>query len=169
MSDGPKLYTTKPKKGQLKQKAKDFSTPAPNPSAMGPIPPPTPPKESFARRYKFVWPLLLAVNLAVGGYLFMRTKKKDTGAEDDEIAGETPAPIASTTALVPEKTSLVPPIAKPIEVRQPIPEHEQRELFKWMLEEKRKAKPSNPSEKKRIDEEKAILKQFIRSKSIPNF
>ncbi|GAB4842471.1 hypothetical protein Ancab_012445 [Ancistrocladus abbreviatus] len=28
---------------------------------------PEPPKESFARRYKFVWPLLLTVNLAVGG------------------------------------------------------------------------------------------------------
>ncbi|GAB4842466.1 hypothetical protein Ancab_012439 [Ancistrocladus abbreviatus] len=27
---------------------------------------PEPPKESFSRRYKFVWPLLLTVNLAVG-------------------------------------------------------------------------------------------------------
>ena len=33
-----------------------------------PPPPPPPPKESFVRRYKFVWPLLLAVNLAVGGH-----------------------------------------------------------------------------------------------------
>jgi hypothetical protein len=30
-------------------------------------PPQPPPKESFARRYKFLWPMLLAVNLAVGG------------------------------------------------------------------------------------------------------
>ena len=28
---------------------------------------PQPPKESFARRYKFLWPMLLTVNLAVGG------------------------------------------------------------------------------------------------------
>ncbi|GAB4842461.1 hypothetical protein Ancab_012434 [Ancistrocladus abbreviatus] len=31
---------------------------------------PDPPKELFARRYKFVWPLLLTVNLAVGGLCF---------------------------------------------------------------------------------------------------
>ena len=31
-------------------------------------PPPPPPKEPFVRRYKFVWPMLLAVNLAVGGH-----------------------------------------------------------------------------------------------------
>ena len=31
------------------------------------LPPQPPPKESFARPYKFLWPMLLAVNLAVGG------------------------------------------------------------------------------------------------------
>lgn len=31
-------------------------------------PPPPQPKESFVRRYKFMWPLLLTVNLAVGGH-----------------------------------------------------------------------------------------------------
>ncbi|KDP40782.1 hypothetical protein JCGZ_24781 [Jatropha curcas] len=29
-------------------------------------PPPQPPEESFARRYKFLWPLILTVNLTVG-------------------------------------------------------------------------------------------------------
>ena len=51
---------------------------------------------------------------------------------------------------------------------EPIPEDQQRELFKWLLEEKRKIKPKDPEEKKRIDEEKAILKQFIRVKPIPS-
>jgi hypothetical protein len=36
------------------------------------------------------------------------------------------------------------------------------------LEEKRKIKPKDREEKKQIDEEKAILKQFIRAKSNPS-
>jgi hypothetical protein len=54
-------------------------------------------------------------------------------------------------------------------VRAPIAEEQQREVFKWMLEEKRKVKPKNAMEKKQIDEEKYILKQFLRAKSIPKF
>ncbi|XP_077210098.1 uncharacterized protein LOC143845604 [Tasmannia lanceolata] len=174
MSDGPKLYTNKPKKGQLKPKAKDYSTPVPNPSTpkmeSSQSTPPPPPKESFARRYKFLWPLLLTVNLAVGAYLFMRTGNKDTGTEAEEVAQEVPsAPVESTAVPVPEKTLAVPIVVEPIKVHKPIQENEQRQLFKWMLEEKRNTKPENASEKKCIDEEKAILKQFIRAKSIPTF
>lgn len=168
MSDGPKLYVNKPKRGQLKPKGKDYSSPSTNPSLSPPPPPsggpPTPPKESFARRYKFVWPLLLTVNLAIGVYLFLRTNTKKEGTEDGDVPEEIPT-AASSTAVVPEKPAPVPP---PIKVRPPIPEDEQRQLFKWLLEEKRKLKPANPAEKKRIDEEKAILKQYIRAKSIPN-
>ena len=55
---------------EQQQKSKEFSSPSSS-SSMGtqsPAPPPQqPPKESFARRYKFLWPMLLAVNLAVGG------------------------------------------------------------------------------------------------------
>lgn len=36
-------------------------------TAPPPPPPPAAPKESFARRYKYLWPMLLAVNLGVGG------------------------------------------------------------------------------------------------------
>ncbi|KDP40779.1 hypothetical protein JCGZ_24778 [Jatropha curcas] len=86
---GPKLYANKPKKAQLKQfqeqlKAKDFSSPTPTQTPYASAssaaaesyrmgsqstapPPPQPPKESFARRYKFLWPLILTVNLTVGG------------------------------------------------------------------------------------------------------
>ncbi|XP_041000252.1 uncharacterized protein LOC121246232 isoform X2 [Juglans microcarpa x Juglans regia] len=159
MSEAPKLYTNKPKKAQLKQfqeqqqKAQEFpSSSSSLSSSMGPQssapPPQQPPKESFARRYKFVWPMLLAVNVAVGAYFVMRTKKKQTDVEE-EVAATPISTEAATTTLVPEKD-------------------QQRELFKWLLEEKRKVKTKDPEEKKRIDEEKAILKQFIRAKSIPS-
>ncbi|XP_068651714.1 uncharacterized protein [Aristolochia californica] len=148
-------------------KPKNYSVP-PTPqtppsmaSAETPVPPP---KESFVRRYKFVWPILLAVNLALGGYLFLRTRKKDTYTEDEEKDVPT---TAGRSPQITEETLPIPNVSEPVKVKEPIPEHEQRQLFNWILEEKRKIKPSNPEEKKRIDEEKAILKQFIRSKSIP--
>ncbi|KAF7806720.1 putative transmembrane protein [Senna tora] len=93
-------------------------------------------------------------------YLFARAKKKDLM----EIHSRT------TQKLQKQKASVeVPPepIATPAKLRAPIPEEEQREIFKWMLEEKRKMKPKDPEEKKKIDEEKAILKQFLRKESIP--
>ncbi|OVA08442.1 hypothetical protein BVC80_209g177 [Macleaya cordata] len=191
MSDeGPKLYSTKPKKSQLKQQSKVkgmSSSPAPNPMDP-PAPPPPPPsasssssssglpphKESFARRYKFVWPLLLTVNLAIGAYLFVRTKNKGTVVEDGEVAADVPStPVASTTAPIPEQLITEPvkvpkPTPELVKVQKSIPVDQQRELYKWMLEEKRKIKPKNPEEKKKVDEEKAILKQFIRAKSIPS-
>lgn len=102
----------------------------------------------------------------------MRTKKKDSGVEE-EVSGvpPTPAPSPSTAAVtvpVTEKTPSPPPVVEPVMLRDPIPENQQRELYKWLLEEKRKVKPKDAEEKKRIDEEKAILKQFIRTKSIPS-
>ncbi|CAN1162348.1 hypothetical protein LINPERHAP2_LOCUS24456 [Linum perenne] len=117
-----------------------------------PPPPPQPPKESFARRYKFMWPLLLAVNFTVGAYLFTRTKKKDI-----EVVGETPTDVSLPAVAA---ATVVP--------RNPIPENQQRELFKWILEEKRKMKPKDAEEKKRVEEEKAILKHYIRAKSVPS-
>uniref|UniRef100_A0A1J3DTR2 Protein STU1 n=1 Tax=Noccaea caerulescens TaxID=107243 RepID=A0A1J3DTR2_NOCCA len=180
--EGPKLHTNKPKKkaiiAQLKHVEANFNnSTVPPPSASSPaaaaaasytmgggsVPPPPPsPKESFARRYKFVWPLLLTVNLAVGGYLFFRTKKKDIDPANEETASK-------SASLAEEKSVSSTVVAEPVvsRAREPIPEKQQRELFKWMLEEKRKVKPRNAQEKKRIDEEKAILKQFIASKTIP--
>ncbi|CAH8255642.1 unnamed protein product [Arabidopsis lyrata] len=182
----PKLFTNKPKKkaiiAQLKHVEANFNNPTvppsskPSPAAAaaasytmggGSVPPPPPPKESFARRYKYVWPLLLTVNLAVGGYLFFRTKKKDIDPPlNEEIAAKLSSVAAPVTV---EKTVSSTVVAEPVVVkaREPIPEKQQRELFKWMLEEKRKVNPKNAQEKKRNDEEKAILKQFISSKTIP--
>ncbi|XP_044478778.1 uncharacterized protein LOC123205801 [Mangifera indica] len=182
--EAPKLYNSKPKKAKLKQfqeqqKGKDFAsstTPPQSSSAaatsytMGSssaASPPPPPKESFARRYKFLWPLLLTVNLAVGAYMYMKTSKKDESITEEEGAKDVPSiPVSATaaaTAVITEN-----PVAEFVKLREPIPVDQQRELFKWILEEKRKVKPKDPEEKKRIDEEKAILKQFIRAKSIPS-
>ncbi|KAK1577765.1 hypothetical protein Q3G72_024601 [Acer saccharum] len=187
MNEAPKLYTNKPKKAHLKQfqdqhKGKDFASSMPPPSTssataaaasytMGSgssAPPPPPPKQSFARRYRFLWPLLLVVNLAVGGYVLVRTRKKDTAVEEGEsdVPSTLVSTTAATTAPIAEKPS--PSIIEPVMLRDPIPVDQQRELFKWILAEKRKAKPKDSEEKKRIDEEKAILKHFIRAKSIPN-
>lgn len=98
----------------------------------------------------------------------MRTYNKEKGEEGGEVSEKTTAPPASSTPLVIDKPFQGSPATKPIE-RPPISEDEQRRLFKWMLEERRKVKPENPLEKKQIDEEKAILKQYIRAKSIPSF
>ncbi|XP_034695250.1 uncharacterized protein LOC117921481 [Vitis riparia] len=181
MSEGPKLYTNRPKKAQVKQflqqqqmKGTGLSASSSPMGAQSSPPPPPQPKESFVRRYKFMWPLLLTVNLAVGAYIFMRTRKKDTGIEEEVAAAVVTTPVsttAATTAPAPviEKPLPSPPIMAPVKLPDPIPENQQREIFKWLLEEKRKVKPNNPEEKKRIDEEKAILKQFIRATSIPTF
>ncbi|CAL0326055.1 unnamed protein product [Lupinus luteus] len=173
MSETPKLFTNKPRKEHLKQfraqhKPSPMPTstapPPPPPSTPPPPPPPQPPKESFARRYKFLWPMLLAANLGVGVYFFMRTKNKDTTVEEkDPSPKEATAHIAATSVSSPPITN---PVIKPVIKREPIPEGQQLELFKWILEEKRKVKPKNAEEKRQIDEEKALLKKYIRSKSI---
>ncbi|XP_019106602.1 uncharacterized protein LOC104900370 isoform X2 [Beta vulgaris subsp. vulgaris] len=146
-------------------------------SSMGETPTPTPTsdvnvpkgKDSFVRRYKFFLPLILSVNLAVGAYLFMRTKKKDI-AVDEETTDAAPIPPSSTSGATPTTIAVTEslPIARFTRAQEPISEQQQRELFKWMLEDKRKIKTVDPEEKKRIDEEKAILKQFLRAKSIPS-
>lgn len=97
--------------------------------------------------------------------MFTRTKKKDIIEEEQ---GASPIPAKDTTPHVAETPVSPPPIESPVIKREPIPEDQQRELFKWILEEKRKIKPKDAEEKRRIDEEKALLKNFIRSKSIPS-
>ncbi|GMN53124.1 hypothetical protein TIFTF001_022269 [Ficus carica] len=111
--------------------------------------------------------------------MFARPKKKDVDVENNHKALEKRVKDSkaeeevdlSTIETIPiyETPTPPPPAAVHVKVREPIPEDQQRELFKWMLEEKRKVKPKDPEEKKRIDEDKAILKQFIRAKTIPKF
>ncbi|CAN4089079.1 unnamed protein product [Withania somnifera] len=176
MAVSPKLYVNKPKKSQLKQQQASSPTPVPPSSiasssmAVSSDPPPQPPKESFIRRYKYLWPMLLAVNFSIGAYLFMRTKKKDVGTEEEEtsdVPGASVSTAAAITVSEKEKEVSTTPSLQPVILCEPVPENQQRELFKWMLEEKRRVKPKDQEEKKRIDEEKAILKHFIRANSIP--
>lgn len=92
------------------------------------------------------------------------------GGRKERAKEKVVAPAAVPTVVTPpvqEEPIISPPVERPVPVRQPIPEDQQREIFKWILEEKRKVKPQNREEKKRIDEEKAILKEFIRSESVP--
>uniref|UniRef100_A0A7N0UXT9 Uncharacterized protein n=1 Tax=Kalanchoe fedtschenkoi TaxID=63787 RepID=A0A7N0UXT9_KALFE len=69
-----KLFAHKPKRAQIKKSqgnvAKDFSPQRASvpPPPVSSTPPSAPVKESFARRYKYLWPTLLAVNLAYGGF-----------------------------------------------------------------------------------------------------
>ncbi|XP_051147500.1 uncharacterized protein LOC127262740 isoform X1 [Andrographis paniculata] len=175
----PKLYTNKPKKSKLKASA-PITASSSNGASAAPAPPPPPPpppppnrpaqpqKESFLRRYRFLWPLLLAVNFSIGAYVLIRTRQRDTDSSESEIPESTSSATSSSSSSAIVEVSDTPPIVKETIRRAPIPEDQQRELFKWMLEEKRKVKPKDPEEKKRIDEEKAVLKQFIRAKSIPS-
>ncbi|KAJ8773877.1 hypothetical protein K2173_009308 [Erythroxylum novogranatense] len=179
--EGPKLYTNKPKKALLKQFQDQKLNPPSSQSAaaasykMGSqstSPPPSPPqapKESFLKRNKFLVPLVLTVNLAVGAYLFMRTKKKDIGSIEGEPESKTTSLSSPATPNEPVSTTptSLPATVEPVKPRDPIPENQQRELLKWILEEKRKLKPKDSDEKKRIDDEKDVLKRLIRAKSIP--
>ncbi|CAL5199251.1 unnamed protein product [Lathyrus oleraceus] len=141
-------------------------------------PPPAPPTALPMKRFKFVWRFLLLSNLALGAFLFARAKRRDSM----EIHRKKTAhrlPKAKATVEVPPELptssadlnydDFLFPVTMPADVRAPIPEEQQREVFKWMLEEKRKMKPKDAMEKKQIDEEKDILKQFMRAKSIPKF
>ncbi|XP_026434008.1 uncharacterized protein LOC113331512 [Papaver somniferum] len=105
-------------------------------------------------------------------YLFVRSvQKKRLVAEDDEVAVSPPSSATTTkTAPISEQTvtELVKPIAHLVKPETPIPPEQQLGLYKWILEEKRKVKPISAEEKKKLDEEKAILEAFIQSKSVPS-
>ncbi|KAE8718823.1 Detected protein of unknown function [Hibiscus syriacus] len=137
--------------------------------------PPLSSKESRMNRFKPIWRFFLISNLALGAYIFANPKKKNTSIannkpakEEEDSKSDAEAAVSSdavTDALVHEEPPILPVVPKP--ALDPIPEDRQRELFKWILEEKRKAKPNDPGGKKRIDKEKAVLKQFLRAESLP--
>ncbi|CAJ1941694.1 unnamed protein product [Sphenostylis stenocarpa] len=127
-----------------------------------PAPPPLPPTGLLMKRCKFIWRLLLLSNLALGAFLFASAKRRDSveitrrtalkshkGKASVEVP---PEPITSSIDL--NCDDFFVPVTTPVQMRAPIPEEQQREIFQWMLEEKRKLKPKNPVERKQIDEEK---------------
>ncbi|BAF18415.1 pistil-specific extensin-like protein [Oryza sativa Japonica Group] len=133
----------------------------PKPPPHAPPPPPPEAKKSFMRR---MFPFLLAANVFVGAYMLMRTYQKDSGKKDTENDPTSSTPTSSPAAA--EKPAE--PIVAPIKVLTPISQDDQRQLYKWMLEEKRKIKPRDAAEKKKINGEKALLKEFIRAGSLPS-
>ena len=101
-------------------------------------------------------------------YVFAKTYKRDQEKKNAQATAAAAAAAAlsspaSTTAKAPDPS----PAPVPKRVLSPLSEDEQRHLYKWMLEEKRKIKPRNATEKNKINEEKALLKEFIRAESLP--
>ncbi|KAL2929976.1 Protein strawberry notch-like protein 1 [Bienertia sinuspersici] len=129
--------------------------------------------ESRVQRLKFAWRIFMIANFGLGAYIFAMAKMKE-GSSKSEKQVEAPLVVPAVTSAPKVDRSEEPeivaatPIAELMKVHEPISEDEQRDLFKWILNEKRKAKPRNRDEKRRIDEEKSILKQFIRADSIPS-
>ncbi|XP_062232321.1 uncharacterized protein LOC133929539 isoform X2 [Phragmites australis] len=98
-------------------------------------------------------------------YVLVRTYRKDSGKKE---AATDPAAATASTSSAATAEKPAEPIAVPREQLPPIPEDEQHQVYKWMLEEKRKIKPRNAAEKKKLNEEKALLKEFIRMGSLPS-
>ncbi|CAN6457166.1 unnamed protein product [Victoria cruziana] len=121
MSEQPRLYVHKPRKGQIKpnhEVGRSVSQPPVNPprpeapprtktSATTSTAAASAPKETFARRYKFVWPVILMVNLAVGVSIFFRTRKTDY-YEAEEAGGKVSVPVSDMSTTIPEKPAQPP-------------------------------------------------------------
>ncbi|KAI4380754.1 hypothetical protein MLD38_006907 [Melastoma candidum] len=137
-------------------------------------------KEYRTARSKPIWRFLLISNLALGAFLFAQAGKKGTharhvhhhhpvphGTERPKAAEEESSSHEAMGDAILQETEISPLVVQPPVVRPPVPAEEQRELFQWILDEKRKVKPENRVDKERIDEEKALLKKFIRSETLP--
>lgn len=110
-----------------------------------------------------VFPFLLATNIFIGVYVFAKTYKRDQDKKNAEAA----AAAAAAAALLAPPAAVAKPAPPPKRVLPPLSEDEQRQVYKWMLEEKRKSKPRDAAEKNKINEEKALLKEIIRAESLP--
>ncbi|XP_057826603.2 uncharacterized protein LOC131038276 isoform X2 [Cryptomeria japonica] len=124
--------------------------------------------ESFFYRHRYLLSGLVLLNAGIGGYIFLENKKR--APDVIEVVEKVPDVVEDRTVVKETKSETLPSTKVVITPPTPpqISAEEQRQLYKWMLEEKRKIKATDPAEKKRIDEEKAMLKKLIRSKEIPN-
>ncbi|XP_076930384.1 uncharacterized protein LOC143595164 [Bidens hawaiensis] len=86
-------------------------------------------------------------------------EEKNEDIEENVTVVTSTSAFATSTATVTDSITSQPVVVEPAKVCEPIPVDQQLELFKWILEEKRKIKPKNAEGKMKIDEEKAILKQ----------
>ncbi|KAG2589548.1 eukaryotic translation initiation factor 5B-like [Panicum virgatum] len=137
-----------------------------------PATPPQPPSAAKGVFMRRIFPFLLATNVFIGVYVFAKTYKRDQEKKNAEAAAAAAAAAAlstpaSATAKAADPVPAPAPAPTPKIVLPPLSEDEQRQVYKWMLEEKRKIKPRNAAEKNKINEEKALLKEFIRAESLP--
>jgi len=133
-----------------------------------PATPPQPPSAAKGVFMRRIFPFLLATNVFIGVYVFAKTYKRDQEKKNAEAAAAAAAALSSPASATAKAEDPVPaPAPAPKIVRPPLSEDEQRQVYKWMLEEKRKIKPRDAAEKKKINEEKALLKEFIRAQSLP--
>lgn len=107
-------------------------------------------------------------------YVFAKTYKRDQEKKNAQAAAAAAAAAAlaspesaTTKAADPAPAPAPTPTPTPKRVLPPLSEDEQRQLYKWMLEEKRKIRPRDAAEKNKINEEKVLLKEFIRAESLP--
>ncbi|CAO2179481.1 unnamed protein product [Urochloa humidicola] len=139
------------------------------PEPAAPPQAPSAAKGVFMRR---IFPFLLATNVFIGVYVFAKTYKRDQEKKNAEAAAAAAAVAAlsspaSPTAKAADPAPAPTPAPAPKKVLPSLSEDEQRQVYKWMLEEKRKIKPRDAAEKNKINEEKALLKEFIRAESLP--
>jgi len=133
-----------------------------------PATPPQPPSAAKGVFMRRIFPFLLATNVFIGVYVFAKTYKRDQEKKNAQAAAAAAAALSSPAIATAKAEDPVPaPAPAPKIVRPPLSEDEQRQVYKWMLEEKRKIKPRDAAEKKKINEEKALLKEFIRAQSLP--
>ena len=93
---------------------------------------------------------------SIAAYLFASAKPRDSMEINRRTAQKSHKGKASVEVSPESITSSIDfnyndffvPVTTPVKVQAPIPEEQQREIFQWMLEEKRKLKPKNPVEKK---------------------
>lgn len=87
-----------------------------------------------------------------------KAKPKEAEKEKTAPAQAAPVPAVASSVAAPEWTP--PP-------KTTISEEEQRQVLQWVLDERRKEKGLNKAQKARIDEEKKLLKQFLRGDHLP--
>ncbi|OEL35358.1 hypothetical protein BAE44_0003622 [Dichanthelium oligosanthes] len=137
------------------------------PDPAAPPQAPSAAKGVFMRR---IFPFLLATNVFIGVYVFAKTYKRDQEKKNAEATATAAAAAALSPASAPAKAADPAPAPAttpaPKRVLPPLSEDEQRQVYKWMLEEKRKIEPRDAAEKNKINEEKALLKEFIRAESL---
>jgi hypothetical protein len=129
-----------------------------------------PAKPPFWYRYRAGVGALLLVNLGIGGYVLTRPKP----VLDAQLSKEAVEPEPEKAKSAPEQApalvvaaAVAAPEAAPPPPKVTVSEEEQRQVLQWVLEEKRKVKAQNKAEKASVDEEKRVLKQYLRASHLP--